>query len=301
MTVRKTLWEPALAVMVMLAVLLVGCSGRGDQSAAMSDDRLLVAASIAPLYDFSRQVGGDRVRVELLVPPGTSPHTYELTPAQLQVLSKARMLVLNGVGLEFWADEAVSAANNPDLIVVYTSQGLEIEDGDPDHGGGNPHVWLDPINAMHQVQGIRDALAQADPEGADVYQANAEAYIAELEALDREIRDKVATFSNRKFIAFHPAWIYFARRYGLEQAAVIETTPGREPSPAEVAEIVNTARAIGAKAIFAEPQLSSKAAEVIAAESGAEVLFLNPLGEPPDFSYLDMMRYNLAQMEKALK
>lgn len=301
MTVRKTLWEPALAVMVMLAVLLVGCSGRGDQSAAMSDDRLLVAASIAPLYDFSRQVGGDRVRVELLVPPGTSPHTYELTPAQLQVLSKARMLVLNGVGLEFWADEAVSAANNPDLIVVYTSQGLEIEDGDPDHGGGNPHVWLDPINAMHQVRSIRDALIQADPEGAAVYGANAEAYIAELEALDREIRDKVVTFSSRKFIAFHPAWIYFARRYGLEQAAVIETTPGREPSPAEVAEIVNTARAIGAKAIFAEPQLSSKAAEVIAAESGAEVLFLNPLGEPPDFSYLDMMRYNLAQMEKALK
>ena len=111
----------------------------------------------------------------------------------------------------------------------------------------------------------------------------------------------MATFSSKKFIAFHPAWVYFAQRYGLEQAAVIETTPGKEPSPAEIAEIVKTARAIGAKAIFAEPQFSPKAAEVIAAESGAEVLFLNPLGEPPDFSYLDTMRYNVGEMEKALK
>ena len=296
----RLLWS-LIVIAMLIGVPLSGCGGQASPPADTATDKLLVAASIIPLADFTRQVGGDRVQVELLVPPGASPHTYELTPAQLQVLSKARVLVLNDVGLEFWADDAVSAANNPDLIVVDTSQGLTILGGDAGESSGNPHIWLDPINAIHQVEKIRDALIQADPDGAEVYRANAERYIGELKALDQEIRNRVATFSSKKFIAFHPAWVYFAQRYGLEQAAVIETTPGKEPSPAEIAEIVKAARAIGAKAIFAEPQFSPKAAEVIAAESGAEVLFLNPLGEPPDFSYLDTMRYNVGEMEKALK
>jgi zinc transport system substrate-binding protein len=148
---------------------------------------------------------------------------------------------------------------------------------------------------------IRDALIQADPTGAEVYRSNADRYIGELRALDRDTRETVAAFANRKFIAFHAAWVYFARDYDLEQAAVVETTPGKEPSPAEVVEIVKTARAIGAKAIFAEPQFSPRAAEVIAEESGAQVLFLNPLGQPPDYRYLDLMRSNLNEMSKALK
>ncbi|MCR4407669.1 MAG: metal ABC transporter substrate-binding protein [Anaerolineae bacterium] len=290
-----------LAMAVLLWLSLTGCGGRTPQPTDAGTDKLLIAASIAPLYDFSQQVGGDRVQVEMLVPPGASPHTYELTPAQLQTLSKARVLVLNGIGLEFWADDAVNAVNNHHLVVVDTSQGLTILEGDSDEPKGNPHIWLDPLNAIHQVERIRDALVQADPGGAEIYRANAERYIGELKTLDQEIRGRVATFSSKEFIAFHPAWVYFARRYGLEQVAVIETTPGKEPSPAEVAQIVKTARAIGAKAIFAEPQFSPKAAEVIAAESGAEVLFLNPLGDPPDFRYVDMMRRNLAEMEKALK
>jgi ABC-type Zn uptake system ZnuABC Zn-binding protein ZnuA len=150
------------------------------------------------------------------------------------------------------------------------------------------------------VELIRDALMQADPASAEIYRANADRYIAELRALDRATRETVAAFAQQKFIAFHAAWVYFARDYGLEQAAVVETTPGKEPSPAEVAAIVKTARAIGAQAIFAEPQFSSKDAEVIAAESGAQVLFLNPLGRPPDYAYIDLMRYNLDEMRKAL-
>lgn len=293
--------EAVLAIAVLAGLSLAGCGERTARPTDAGTDKLLVAASIAPLYDFSQQVGGDRVQVELLVPPGASPHAYELTPAQLRMLSEARVLVLNGVGLEFWADDAVGAADNPRLIVVDTSQGFTVLEGDADEPGGNPHVWLDPLNAIHQVERIRDALVQADPDGTEVYRANAARYIGELRTLDQEIRDRVATFSSKQFIAFHPAWVYFARRYGLEQVAVIETTPGKEPSPAEVAQIVKTARAIGAKAIFAEPQFSPKAAEVIAAESGAEVLFLNPLGDPPDFRYVDMMRRNLEEMTKALQ
>jgi ABC-type Zn uptake system ZnuABC Zn-binding protein ZnuA len=283
----------------ILALALAGCVKAAD--ARVVDSQLPVVASIPPLADFVRQVGGDRVIVETLVPPGASPHTYELTPAQLRAVSQARLLVLNGIGLEYWADEVISAAENPGLIVVITSEGLEVLAGDETDGGGNPHVWLSPRNAIHQVEAIRDALIAADPEGAEGYRARAEDYIEELQALDREIRQAVAAFSRREFIAFHPAWVYFARDYALVQAGVVEAAPGREPSPEDIAAIVETARRIGARAIFAEPQFSPKAAEVIAEESGAQVLFLNPLGLPPDYGYLDVMRYNLGEVTKALR
>ena len=287
---------------ILLFVFTLGLSACSAQSSALlSDDDMLVVASILPLADFARQVGGDHVQVETLVPPGASPHTYELTPAQLRSISRARLLVLNGVGLEYWADDIVSAANNPDLVIVNTSEGLTIMAGDEDGIAGNPHVWLSPLNAIHQVEMIRDALIKADPSGKDKYLTNADGYIGELQNLDGEIRQAVSAFSSWEFIAFHAAWVYFARDYGLKQAAVIETTPGKEPSPAEVVEIINTARTIGAKAIFAEPQFSSKAAEVIAEESGAQVLFLNPLGQPPDYRYIDLMRNNLSEIGEALK
>jgi len=173
--------------------------------------------------------------------------------------------------------------------------------GEPGEQGGNPHVWLSPPDAIHQVEAIRDALIRADPAGAAAYRANAAHYVAELRALDTETRDTVATFRTRAFIAFHPAWAYFARDYGLEQAAVIERAPGREPSPAEIAGVIRTARAIGAKAIFAEPEFPTKAAQVIADETGAKVLLLDTLGRGPSYSYLDTMRYNLAQMARALR
>ncbi len=124
-----------------------------------------VVASILPLADFARQVGGDRLRLEALIPAGASPHTYELTPEQLKAVSRAKVLILNGVGLEFWADKVISAAANPDLEVVTASDGIRILAGDEDSPGGNPHTWLSPKNAMVQVEKIRDAFIKADPAG----------------------------------------------------------------------------------------------------------------------------------------
>jgi zinc transport system substrate-binding protein len=287
-----------------LGLILLGltaCTG-STSSAADISDRLLVAASIAPLADFTRQVGGDHIQVITLVPPGASPHTFELSPSQVKQVAGARLLVLNGVGLEYWADRLVAGAGNPKLVVVDTSKGIDILERDGDEAGGNPHIWLDPQNVIVQVRHVRDALIQADPAHADDYRTNAEQYISQLEQLDQEIADEVATWSKRQFIAFHPAWVYFARRYGLAQAAVIQRSPGREPSPAEVAQIIETAQRIGVQAIFAEPQFSAKAAHTIAEESGAHVLFLDPLGSSLcDPCYPNLMRYNVAQMAKALR
>jgi zinc transport system substrate-binding protein len=306
-----------LSALILVTFLLGGCGGTlsplttpGTGPGAV---KVKVAVSIAPLSDLAQQVGGEHVTVTTLVPPAASPHTYEPTPAQVREVAEASVLALIGLGFEFWAEDVIESAANPDLIVVYTSEGIEVIHDEHEHEGyeiGNPHVWLDPRNAMVQVGHLRDALIEADPAHRTEYEANAGAYLAQLEALDEEIAAQVATWSHQEFIAFHPSWLYFAQRYGLVQVAVVERTPGKEPSPAELAEIIETARRIGARAIFAEPQFSPKATDTIAAESGAQVLFLNPLGgalrqtqdeaEGPT-SYLEMMRYNVAQMGKALK
>jgi zinc transport system substrate-binding protein len=293
-----------ISILVIATFSLGGCGSTPVPGA----DKIRVAVSIAPLADLAQQVGGEYVTVTTLVPPAASPHTYEPTPAQVREVAEASVLALIGLGFEFWAEDVVESAANPDLRVVYTSEGIEVihdeHEGEEhrDHEMGNPHIWLDPRRAMVQVEHLRDALVEADPAHKAEYEANAKAYLAQLKALDEEIAAQVATWSRQEFIAFHPSWVYFAQRYGLTQAAVVERTPGKEPSPAELAEIIETARRIGAKAIFAEPQFSPKAAETIAAESGAQVLFLNPLGEAKGpTSYLEMMRYNVAQMEKAMK
>jgi zinc transport system substrate-binding protein len=281
---------------LFLGLLLAGFGAEGAGSA----DRILVAASIAPLADFAREVGGDRVEVTTLVPPGASPHTYELKPSQVMQVAEARLLVLNGAGLEYWAEKLVQGAGNPGLQVVDTSQGIPLINAGAH--GANPHIWLDVRQAMRQVERIRDALGRLDAGHAATYRGNAARYLAQLEGLDREIAAEVARWKRRQFIAFHPAWVYFARRYGLEQAAVIERSPGREPSPKDLAAIVETARRIGARAIFAEPQFSPKAAEAIARESGARVLFLDPLGSSlQDPRYPALMRSNMAQMALGLR
>ena len=283
----------------MILLLAAGCA-RAPQRPS---ERILVAASIAPLYYFSKQIGGAHVDVHLLVPPGANAHTYQLRPDQMKALSRAKVLVLNGIGLEYWADKAVGAADNPDLVVIKTAEGLPLEDAvhDAAHPRGNPHVWLDPVFAGQQVEMIRDAFIEADPTHTSDYKAGADRVIRRLRALDTEIRDEVKTFRSRSFVSFHPAWVYFANRYGLTEAASIEESPGKEPSPTRLREVVETAKRLRAKAIFAEPQSSPKAAEVVAEEVGAKVLFLDPLGRPPSYSYFDMMRRNVSEMAKALR
>lgn len=287
---------------ILVALGLMACvCGCGKPNAGQG--RMIVAASIAPLYYFSQQIGGEQVKVTLLVPPGSNPHTYQIQPNQMSDLSKASVLVLNGIGLEFWADRVVDAANNPKLIVTRTADGLQIidEEAGDDHEHGNPHVWLDPIDAIHQVEKIRDAFIKADPSHADDYRANAANLVKRLKELDEDIRSEVSGFQHKSFVTFHPTWTYFAHRYGLDQAAEIEPSPGKEPSPRDIAQAIKIARKLDVRAIFAEPQMSPKAAHVVAEEAGAKVLLLDAFGKPPDYDYFANMRENLNIMAEALK
>jgi ABC-type Zn uptake system ZnuABC Zn-binding protein ZnuA len=287
--------------MLFAFLCLTSCS-RPTYKPAPRSNKVPVVVSILPLADLVREVGDDHVEVEVIIPPGSSPHTFEPSPRDLRLLHTARLMVLVGVNLEPWKNKLIDAADNKSLIVLELARGVKIlRENEKNELEGNPHIWLSPRNAMRHVEQIRDALIECDPAHRDDYVRNADEYLKALAALDMEIRDHVAQFKEKRFISNHAAWVYFARDYGLDQAGAIETTPGKEPSPQELRALVREVRDLKAKAIFAEPQLSTKAASAIAEECGIKVLFLNYMGNPPDYRYIDMMRYNVEQMEKAMK
>ena len=303
---------PKACYLVALATVLVALLAGAACTSSTDSGKLKVVATILPLADFVRNVGGGSVEVTTLMSAADSPHTWEPLPAQVKTIADARLIVINGAGLEFWIEKVIDAAANPDLIVVDTSifpgmEGLLLTADEEGHGddsehGVNPHIWLDPALAQKQVEAIAQALIMVDPGNKDRYLENAAAYVAELKSLDDEIRDTTETFAVRQFIAFHPAWSYFAKRYGLVEAAVIEETPGQDSS-AHKKEVIDLARELNIKTIFAEPQFNAEAAQSIADEVGAEVLFLDPIGNPdlPDRdSYIEIMRYNVDQMRLAM-
>jgi len=290
-----------IALLLLAAFITVAGCGKSPQS----QGKVIVAASIPPLADFVRQVGQNKVEVVNIVAGAANPHTFEITPETIRRASRARMLVLNGLGLEFWAPKLVDAIGRNSLKVVDTSQGIQPikdEEHDHDHGGTNPHIWLSPPLAIHQVKAIRDALVEIDPGNASHYRRSSQAYIDSLLALDNEITLEIAGWLQRSFICFHPSWNYFADNYKLNQAAVIEKRSGFEPTPREIVEIIELVKKLDISTIFAERQFPTQSSETIARECGAKVISLDPLGEEsPAFSYLSLMRLNVAKMAQAMK
>jgi zinc transport system substrate-binding protein len=265
-----------------------------------------VAASIVPLADFCRNVGGDLVEVRTMVPPGASPHTYEPTSGQMKFLSDAKVFVTNGLELERWATDIVRKVGNPGLVTVVAADVVPRSRLLKTGGIYDPHVWLDPSLAVYEVKAIRDGLIEADPSHADEFTRNAADYVKKLETLDAEIRTITLKFSKKDFATLHPAWTYFAARYGLRQAGVVEELPGKEPSAKDIAKLVDKMKALGVKVVFTEPQFSDRAAVVIAQEAGPGVVVkkLDPLGNPdnPDVrDYIELMRHDVAAMRGAMK
>jgi zinc transport system substrate-binding protein len=272
------------------------------------------------LGDFLEKLGGERVEVTVLIPPGASPHVYEPSPAAVAQASRARVLAYVGAGLDPWVERLLARRGEGGPQVVQATAGIPLlaEVPHPDHdqhpgpeperGGhrhdqGNPHIWLDPVIARDICRRLAAALMAADPEHLELYEANLARYLAELEALHQEIIAATATFRIREFVSFHPAFSYFARRYGLKEVGVIEAAPGREPTPGLLRKLINNIRKFQVQAVFAEPQLSPRAAEVLAREAGVKVLILDPLGGRPQYGsdYLKLMRHNLAVMQQAMQ
>jgi zinc transport system substrate-binding protein len=296
----------ALAIAVLLSLVLpLGCAREEVPS------RIQVTCSIFPLGDLAQNIGKDHVDIHVLIPPGASPHVFEPSAQEFKSFASARVFVMVGAGFEFWAGKLVTGSSSESLVVVRACEGLELiplgahaDHGEPvEREQGNPHVWLDPVVMKGIAKRIAKAFMEVDPGHEDEYLANANEYCSMLDSLDGEIRRVVEGFTTRQYVAFHPAWSYFARRYGLEEVGIIQESPGREPTPRELKRIVDDIRRFKIRAVFAEPQFSQKAAITIAEEAGVDVLLLDPIGDrgiPEKDSYLKLMRYNLNVMRKAM-
>jgi zinc transport system substrate-binding protein len=282
--------------------------------------KIPVVASILPLGDFCQKIGGKYVDVTVLVPPGASPHTFEPSPTAVAKATEAKVFVFVGAGLDPWAERILKAERRPGQVVVEAVAGISLlkdvdehEHGETakeaeeaehhHHEAGNPHVWLDPLLAEDICRSIAQALIKVDPAHKNAYEVNLALYLGKLQTLDKDIKTVVATFRHRDYVTFHPAYAYFSQRYGLRQVGVIEASPGREPSPGHLQRIIAAIKKSGVQAVFAEPQLSSRVAEVIAQEAGVKVLILDPLGGRPPYGsdYIKLMRHNLAVLVQAMQ
>lgn len=304
-------------LLVCLAGLIAGCTANTKSP----DKKVQVVASVYPVQEFVKAVGGERVDVSLLVPPGTEPHDWEPTAKDLAKIKGSALLVYHGAGLEHWAGAVVK----PELLgaakAVEVSKGIALLDaaenelgeetghnhGGEAHGAKDPHVWLDPVLAQQEVKTVLAALIEVDPAHASEYEANAAAYLKELQQLHAEYTATLQQTAKKELITSHAAFSYLAKRYQLQQVPVMGLSPDAEPTADKMAEIIRFCKEHQVKYIFFETLVSPKLAEVLSREAGASTLVLNPLEgltvqeyKEGKSSYLTLMRENLQQLKKAL-
>ena len=272
-------------------------------SPAWAADRLNVVASFSILGDLVRNVGGERVNVTTLVGPDGDVHVYVPTPADAKKIADARLVFVNGLGLEGWLPRLVQSAGNKATIITATTGIAPLKLG----SDADPHAWQSPLNAKIYVTNIRDALVAAAPADAEAFKSNANAYLAKLDALDGEVRQAVAQIpeNRRKVISTHRAFGYFAAAYGVEFVAPQGVSTESEASARDIAGIITQIRAAKIPAVFLENISDPRLIRQIAAETGARVggtLYSDSLtGEKGDSpTYIDMVRHNIKALTSAL-
>jgi zinc transport system substrate-binding protein len=250
-------------------------------------DPIPVFVSIAPQQYIVQQIGAERVAVQVLVPPGADAHTYEPKPGQMAALTKARLYFSIGISFEkIWLPRI--AAASPGMKIVAGDQGIEklpmarhAHDEAPAHHPGHddeildPHIWLSPPLIQTMAATIRDALAEAEPAQAARFEQNYQRFAQQLDDLDRQIRKLLADKQGTRFIAFHPSWGYFAKAYGLVQIPI--EVEGKEPKPAQMRHLIQEALEMKITVIFAQPQFSTRSAQVIAEAIGGRVVLADDL------------------------
>jgi ABC-type Zn uptake system ZnuABC Zn-binding protein ZnuA len=335
----------AASIFIIFSIILASCSPDNPEPAS-AETSITVLASTPFLADMAQNVAGDRLVINSLIPLGVDPHVFEPTPQDVAKVSNSQVLIINGAGFEEFIDNLLQQVQR-DPLVIEASLGLKMRDThahddghahdddhahddahDDDHAhddvhahdddhdehghshDGDPHFWLNPLFAIHYVKNIRDGLSEIDPEGSEIYAANADAYIARLQDLDRWISDEVSQIPSerRMLVTNHDSFGYFADQYGFEVTGTIipSVHTGSSPSPQDMVRLIEQIRHTGAPAIFLETGVNPSMAEQIARETG--IIIAPPLyshspsteeGQAPD--YISMMEYNTRVIVEALK
>ena len=301
-----------IAVLILCIALLAGClAGCGEAPA--SSGKLQVVATLFPQYDFARRVAGDRAAVTMLLPPGVESHSFDPTPADLVTMQKADLFLYTGAQMETWAGSLLSSLPES-TTVVDLSQGIALSGEAHDEGSdghshlADPHIWTSPKNAMIMVASIHDALCSADPDGAAIYEENANQYLEELAELDAAFRDIVAN-GIRRTLAFSGRFAlhYFAEEYGLDCVAALESCSGEsEPSAQSVARVISVIREQGLPVVYYEELSDPKVGRSIASETGVQLLLFHSCHNlsKDEFdrgeTYLSLMRQNAENLKVGL-
>jgi ABC-type Zn uptake system ZnuABC Zn-binding protein ZnuA len=293
----------AAASVVAAGLLVAAAACTSDPERPAGGAAVSVVTTTTQLTDFARIVGGTHVTVYGVLKPNVDPHDYEPSPADLDALANADVIVKNGVGLESWFDDTITSAE-PSGQIVDASAGVPIRDGDP-------HIWHDPDNEATMATNIERALEQADPAHAAAYEANLAAFTTQLDALDAANRSALGSLANKKVVTNHDALGYYLDHYGLELVGSIipSSDTSAQLSAQDINDIVAKIRATGAKAVFSEASLPPETAEAIASEAGVQVVAgegslyvdaLGPVGSDAD-TYLKMEAHNTKVIVDSLR
>lgn len=298
-----------------LSVILLGSCGN-----VQHDSKPVIAATIPPLADLIQQIAGDRLAVECLLDAGQDPHGFEPSPSQMARLANSHSIVMVGYGLDNWAADSVGAVTERDARILVlapklipaeeeshnTDSPTEAHADEEGHAPHNidPHFWLDPQLMIQAAALITEELISLDPDGTATYRQNSAEMVAKLNQLDVELAERFAPLKGLAFIGQHGAYSWFAARYGMNQIGVIEDWPGKTATPKQLSQLIETAQATGAKAIFTERQRNRRVAEnTVARELGIPVIILDPMGgsgAAGNGDYISVMRWNSEQICAAL-
>jgi len=287
-----------IAATVLLVLVIAGSIAAITQTRSTDNGKKLkVAASYYPLYDFAKQVAGDKADIQNLTPVGTEPHDYEPSPSILISAERSDVFIYNGGHMEPWAQKFLA---DYDHTAVKASQGISLK------AGQDPHFWLDPVLAQKIVDSIRDGLSKADPSNKAYYAQNAEDYNKKLATLDNAYRTGLASCQQHTVISSHEAFSYLADRYGFTVESIAGISPEEEPSISRLAMLSNLVKTSGIHYVFFESLVSPRLADTIAQETGAKTLVFDPIeglsetDQKLGKNYIGIQYENLANLKKAL-
>ncbi|MEA4849421.1 MAG: metal ABC transporter substrate-binding protein [Clostridiaceae bacterium] len=316
----------ALLLCLIVAVGFSACgsntaqANKPEESSTPEESKIKVSVTFNAMKEFVEAVGKEKVEISTIIPDGTEAHGFEPKAQDLAALSTAKIFVYNGLGMEEWAEEAIQAANNENLIVVNGSEGADVitretdseaheeeeehEEGEEHghaHGKYDPHLWLSLKGAQTEASNIKDALIEADPDNRDYYEENYNNFISQLKSLYNEYKEKFQSVEKKNFVTGHAAFGYLCRDFGLVQNSVSDIYAEGEPSAQQLAELVEYCRKNGVTTIFAEEMASPEVSQTLANEVGAEVQSIYTLETNEDGkTYLERMSENLARVYDSL-
>lgn len=290
-------------VMLVISLSIFAPQGDGRARSAAGQRPLRVVTSTGIFADMAAHVGGDAVDVTALIPAGADPHAWDPSIREMRALAEADIFIYNGLGLEPWVERTLKAVAPQHLTTIVLSEGLPtlgeaqfaVADGDRDTRGGDPHMWLDIRNGIAYAQRMAKAFIDAAPDAEQSIRRQTKRYVAQLEALDEWFQQQVDGIppERRVLVTDHDAYVYMAERYGLKRAGFVSANPDREPSPREMARLVDAIRSAGAPTLFAEPHVGTHFIDELARETGVRIGVLYTDSFYGDIrTYVEMMRAN---------